>query len=369
MGSVQVLANEIRKGMEVVMPWLRKTVLKKLPLAVAAMIEVRTPNTAVLASKLPLEVERDDMRQQWLRRLLSTEQLRSERELEPFARDALRMASSGGQTVVIAMDQTDLSDRFAILMVSVRIGERALPLAWWVEEGAANLGFEPQRELLDKIREWLPTGAAVLLSADRFYGTVELLRYVQRRGWQYRIRLKSNFSVDTGQGELTTTGELAAGCRERYLPQVTLFAQGVPTAIGILHEPGHPEPWIIAMDCPPTRARVLDYGLRWGIEPMFSDLKSRGFELAESHLEHAKRMDKMLLIMALALHWCVRVGWKDQLERPTPLEKKAQEQTSDDHWSVRKMLRSRLSWFTRGLRKLYRLVETGSPLPPFWVPT
>ncbi|MER2543778.1 MAG: hypothetical protein ABTS16_10080, partial [Candidatus Accumulibacter phosphatis] len=182
-------------------------------------------------------------------------------------------------------------------------------------------------------------------------------------------RLKSNFSVDTGQGELTTTGELAARCRERYLPQVTLFAEGVPTAIGILQEPGHPEPWIIAMDCPPTRARVLDYGLRWGIEPMFSDLKSRGFELAESHLEQAKRLDKMLLIMALALHWCVRVGWKDQLERPTPLEKKAQEQTSDDHWSVRKMLRSRLSWFTRGLRKLYRLVETGSPLPPFWVPT
>ena len=123
------------------------------------------------------------------------------------------------------------------------------------------------------------------------------------------------------------------------------------------------------MDCPPTRARVLDYGLRWGIEPLFSDLKSRGFELAESHLEQAKRLDKMLLIMALALHWCVRVGWKDQLERPTPLEKKVQEQTSDDHWSVRKMLRSRLSWFTRGLRKLYRLVETGSPLPPFWVPT
>lgn len=322
MGSVQILANEIRRGMEGMMPWLRKTVLKKLPLAVAAMIEARTPNTALLAAKLPLEGERDDMRQQWLRRLLSTGQLRSDRELGPFARDALRMAGSGGQTVVLAMDQTDLSDRFAILMVSVRWGERALPLAWCVEEGAANLGFESQRELLDKIREWLPPGARPLLLADRFYGTVELLRYVRSVGWAYRIRLKSNFSVDTGQGELTTPGELAQGRRECYLPQVTLFAEGLPTAIGILHEPGHPEPWIIAMDCPPTRARVLDYGLRWGIEPLFSDLKSRGFELAESHLQQAQRLDKMLLIMALALHWCVRIGWQDQRECPTPLEKK-----------------------------------------------
>lgn len=314
---------------------------------------------------LPLDLAREDMRQQWLRRLLSTGELRSDRELAPFARESLQMASSGGQTVLLSMDQTDLSNRFAILMLSVRVGERALPLAWWVKEGAANLGFEAQREVLDKIRAWLPVGASVLLSADRFYGTVELLQYVQAVGWQYRIRLKGNFLVDTGQGDLTTTGELAAGVRERYLATVTLFAQAVPTAIGILHASGHPEPWIIAMDCQPTRARVLDYGARWGIEPMFSDFKSRGFGLEKTHLEHADRLDKMLLIMALALHWCVRIGRQDQLECPTPLEKKAQEQTSDDHWSVKKMLRSRLSWFNRGLRKLYRLVENGLPLPAF----
>ena len=38
MGSVRTLADEIRKGMEGMMPWLRKTVLKKLPRVVAALI-------------------------------------------------------------------------------------------------------------------------------------------------------------------------------------------------------------------------------------------------------------------------------------------------------------------------------------------
>jgi hypothetical protein len=47
---------------------------------------------------------------------------------------------------------------------------------------------------------------------------------------------------------------------------VRLFAQGVMTHLGILHEAGHPEPWIIAMDCAPTWARVLDYAARWAIE-------------------------------------------------------------------------------------------------------
>jgi hypothetical protein len=94
------------------------------------------------------------------------------------------------------------------------------------------------------------------------------------------------------------------------------------TNLGILHEAGHPEPWIIAMDCAPTRATVLDYAARWAIEPMFSDFKGRGFDLEDSQLEHADRLERLLLVMSLAMHWCVRVGQEDALHRPTPLEKK-----------------------------------------------
>jgi hypothetical protein len=106
------------------------------------------------------------------------------------------------------------------------------------------------------------------------------------------------------------------------LPNVTLFEQAVPTHVGVLQEAEHPEPWIIAMECVPNRARVLDYGLRWSIEPMFSDFKSRGFALENTPLEHASRLDRLLLIMALALHGCVRVGRLDAVLCPTPLEKK-----------------------------------------------
>jgi hypothetical protein len=38
-----------------------KTVVKKLSLAVGAMLEVRTPNTAELANVLPLETEHQDL--------------------------------------------------------------------------------------------------------------------------------------------------------------------------------------------------------------------------------------------------------------------------------------------------------------------
>lgn len=262
------------------------------------------------------------MREQWLRRLLKNPLLDSAVVMEPFARRELIEAAKHGQTLLLSLDQTDLGERMALLMVSLRVGGRALPLAWLAEAGAANIGFAGQKQLLERVLAWLPAGAKVLLSADRFYPSGDLFEWVQAQQWHYRLRLKGNVLADPGYGDEVTTGELAQGVTERYLPDVRLFAQGVMTNLGILHEAGHPEPWIIAMDCRPTRATVLDYGARWGIEPMFSDFKSRGFELEDSQLEHADRLERLVLIMALSMHWCVHVGRNDAADRPTPLEKK-----------------------------------------------
>lgn len=321
MGSVKRLAEEVARGLREAHPGLRKTVVDKLALAVGAMIEGQTPNTVELANVLPLETQRQDMREQWLRRLLKNPRLDSAAILEPWARLELVEAASGGQTVLLSLDQSDLGNRMAVLMVALRVGARALPLAWCAEEGAANLGWEAQRGLLERVRSWVPPGTPVLLSADRFYPGVALLEWLQAQGWSYRLRLKGNLLVDIGQSEETTTGALAQGVRERYLTDVGLFASGVRTHLGILHDPGHPEPWIIAMDAPPTRARVLDYAARWSIEPMFSDFKSRGFNLQHSQLQHAERLERLVLIMALAMYWCVRVGRAAALASPTPLEK------------------------------------------------
>lgn len=322
MGTVKRLAEEVERGLWSLHPKLRKTVVSKLSLAVGAMIEGQTPNTVELANLLPLETERQDMREQWLRRLLKNPLLSGSAILEPWACRALEAASQNGQRVVLSLDQTDLGDRFAVLMLGLVLGDRALPLAWRVEAGPANIGFKGQALLLERVRAWLPTGAAVMVLADRFYPAAELFEWLHRHGWHYRLRLKSNIGVDPGFGDIVTTGELAAGFVERHLPNVRLFASGVPTNLGILHEAGHDEPWIIAMNETPTRATVRDYGSRWGIEPLFSDLKSRGFHLEATHLHAPDRLDRLLLIMALALYWCVWTGLEDARDHPTALEKK-----------------------------------------------
>ena len=321
MGTVQKLAEKVKEGLQTALPTLRKTVINKLALAVGAMIEAQTPNTSELANVLPVPTEQQAIREQWLRRLLKNPLLESPVVLEPLARAELEEAARNGQTVLLSMDQTDLGNRFAVLMVAFQVGERSLPLAWTVEAGAANIGFAGQQMLLERVRAWLPSDIAVLLLGDRFYPSAELFTWLHQHRWQYRLRLKGNLTVDTGGGE-ATRGELAEGVSDRYLPAVRLFHRGVPPNLGILQEARHEEPWIIAMDCQPTQAAVRDYGTRWVIEPTFSDFNSRGFHLENTQLQAPDRLARLILIMTLAMYWCVRVGRHDAFYNPTPLEKK-----------------------------------------------
>lgn len=238
MGTVRTLADEVERGLGEAHPRLRQTVVKKLALAVSAMIEGQTPNTVELANLLPLETERQDRREPWLRRLLKNPLLSVVAVMEPFAREALAKAVRNGQTVLLSLDQTNLGNRMAVLMVALRVGDRALPLAWLAEEGPANIGFEGQRKVLEPVLAWLPAGSDVLLTADRFYPSSSLFAWLEAQGWGYRLRLKGNLLVDPGQGDEVSTGELArVGAR----CEGTLPARGAAVRARDHHdEPGYP---------------------------------------------------------------------------------------------------------------------------------
>jgi hypothetical protein len=75
--------------------------------------------------------------------------------IAPFAQETLKFVSQNGQVILLSMDQTELSNRMAVLMITARVGDRSLPLAWLVEEGAANSGFAQQKILLERVFDWL----------------------------------------------------------------------------------------------------------------------------------------------------------------------------------------------------------------------
>ena len=291
-------------------PGYHKSRREGLVLLAGVMLDVRSANLMELAAALPREIGTAHDRYQYIERQLKNEKIDANATIMPYALEVIERLSARGETVVFQLDQSHINGVNEVLMLSVRLRKRALPLAWVSRSTQGNIGFEVQKALLDGVLAWLPETVFVMLAADRFYGTAAMIGWCQSAGWGYRIRLKGNLTLSHLGGEFTT-GDVAK-LPEASVTGAELYGSGVVTNIGTLHEKGHKEAWIIAMDASPNRYAVLDYGMRWGIENMFSDFKSRGFGLMQSHIQKPDRLDRLILIMSIALYWAVSCGAFDE---------------------------------------------------------
>jgi hypothetical protein len=302
------------------LPRQNKKQREGLSLLVATMLDVRSANLMDLSASLPRDCERIDMRYQWISRLLGNELIDTDRVMAPFASEVVQRAAAHGRRLILIIDQSKANETQQAIVVAVRAGGRSLPIAWRVKETEGAIGFAEQRAALETASALLPEGAKIVLMGDRFYGSPDLIAWCRSKGWDWRLRLKADLLVFEDGGESTVAECFARN--ERMLTDVELTAKRVRTNIGMVHEDGHPEPWFIAMSDAPTTAKTFDYGLRWGIEAMFSDFKSRGFGLEDSQLQRVDRMDRLILIMALALYWAVSTGMWASQNAALPVEKK-----------------------------------------------
>src|SRR4030095_3156320 len=303
MGGIEQLAETVATDMEQRLPGQRKTQRGKLALLGATMLQVRSANLMDGAACLLRPAERLGSRYQWIKRFLANARVVSDAVMAPYGREVLARLSAQGQTVVLLIDQTKVSERHQVVMVAVRLGGRALPLTWRVKETQGAIGFAEQRAALEPAPRLLPAGTKPVLMGDRFYGSPDLIAWCQTQGWDWRLRLKQDLLVFEQGGESTLGECFARG--EPLLSDIEVTEQRVRPHVAMGHEAGPPEPWIIALAQPPSVHRAFDYGLRWGIAAMFSDFKTRGFNLEDSQITRTDRLDRLVLVLSLALYWAV----------------------------------------------------------------
>jgi len=63
---------------------------------------------------------------------MSNKMINSTSVMGGFIPEVVSMICDDGQTAVLMLDQSEISDGFECLMVSLRVGKRALPVAWKV---------------------------------------------------------------------------------------------------------------------------------------------------------------------------------------------------------------------------------------------
>ncbi|MGH6815035.1 MAG: hypothetical protein ACREC6_04965 [Hyphomicrobiaceae bacterium] len=113
---------------------------------------------------------------------------------------AVAAAAQNGQTIIACLDRTSVNDRHGIAMLSLRVGERALPLFWEVKVCKGNLPVKTYLPLMARLASLVPFGAPVPVLADRFFGTADLIAACRKYGFGYRIRLKGNLILSHALG-------------------------------------------------------------------------------------------------------------------------------------------------------------------------
>ena len=101
-------------------------------------------------------------------------------------------------------------------------------------------------------------------------------------------------------------------------------------------------------------ARLREYAVRMDTEESFRDDKSGGFDMADTRLQHAERLERLLLALAIAKLWCHELG--DPVLAGGETTRRAIDPGSDRELSV----------FQLGFRWLKRCVSTDiDQLPTF----
>lgn len=101
---------------------------------------------------------------------------------------------------------------------------------------------------------------------------------------------------------------------------------------------------VLVCNAEPDKA-LLRYSRRWQIETLFSALKTRGFNLEDTHMTSPQRLHKLLALLSLAFAWAHLVG--EWCYKQRPLKTKA-------HGYLPK------SFFRRGLDILRSAVLAGN---------
>src|SRR5215218_5826075 len=204
MGGIETMAAAIGADLAGRLPRQNKKQREGLALLVATALDVRDVNLMELAAALPRAAERLDMRYQWISRLLANPLIDTG--------EVMARASAQAHTLVLIIDQSQVNATHQMVMVSLRVGGRAVPLAWQVKNTQGAIGFAEQRAALDRVAALLPEGVRPVVMGDRFYGSPALIAWCQTQGWDWRLRLKQALLVFEQGGE-STLGECFACVR------------------------------------------------------------------------------------------------------------------------------------------------------------
>ena len=258
-----------------------------------------------LAATLPLPIQQNSRRRH-IQRFLSLKRLSVVLLWFPLIQQIISRQIGKGKQLIIALDRTQWKEK-NILMVSAIYQKRALPIFWILldKKGASNLR-EQQIVLRPVIK--LFKAHQVVIIGDREFHSVELAHWLHRQRVKFVFRQKKDTTFRQNRQKFKSLSqvEISPGMK-LFLTNITLtqkkgFGRFNLAIYWKRKYKGKQEqsPWYLLTNLPDCETAVKIYGKRFGIEAMFKDCKTGGYNLEGSQAS-SDRLIRLIFLIALAM--------------------------------------------------------------------
>lgn len=284
---------------------LRLSQAKTLSILVAAAMRVQRVSLANLGRGM-LGTTKHQIKRAW--RFCANERVEPADAMRGIVAKLLKKRK---KKLLIALDWVDIKG-YQTLLASAVLKGRSTPIAWasasnHVYDGhRSRNGFE--ESLLLVLRDMIPQRIQVVILADRGFGRTALATFCQKQGFGYVIRIRPKVTVRLHgfYGKLLDY-PVKKGIA-KVLKRVSYRGDGAVTQnVVVRWKTGLPkkrdECWFLMTDQPGTAHQLCKlYGQRMTIEQLFRDDKSKrnGWSLRDTKITQPERLDRLLLILAIA---------------------------------------------------------------------
>jgi hypothetical protein len=218
------------------------------------------------------------------------------------------------QKLLVILDWVQVRS-FPCIVLAARLRGRAVPLLWNVcrdgelHRSRNNLEYA----LLKLLRTMVPSSTQVIVLADRGFGRAEMARECQQLQFDYLIRIKPDVYIEHADysGKLLDL-PVCEGMNKVYRQVQYRKSRPVLANVAVVWLAGQEEAWFLLTSLPGLRGLQLTklYGKRMSIEEYFRDAKSlrNGFALRLTLIQDPRRLERLLLILAMAYLLLVMIG-------------------------------------------------------------
>lgn len=264
--------------------------------------------------------------------------------------------------LALALDVTNLGERYHMLCVSALCGGVGIPVAWKILEGNEPDAWHPYWcELLAHLKAAVDDDWQVVVLSDRGLESARLFRAITEQGWHPLMRVKAGGKFrpkDWHRWYWMRDLAPRVGTRQAFIGQAY---KGAPLSCTLLicWDKGHAEPWLLVTDLPPGALNPCLYAWRAWIEQGFKVAKSGGLNWQNTRMTDTRRAERLFLAVAVTTLWLVAVGaeveHREQIETVSRLP--------DTRNKKEPPARRRMRLFVQGLTEVMGALLRGTAMP------